>query len=88
MICVVEPVGDEIAERFIPGGTMERLEQKMTEYPRGTLFEIDARPKEYFAVHRFFDESRPWTLKPAALQRTTSSGYYEARSPLCVTAIL
>jgi hypothetical protein len=61
MIAVVEPVGDEIVERFMPGGTMERLEQKMAEYPRDTLFQIDARFKEYDAVQRFFNELRPWT---------------------------
>jgi hypothetical protein len=60
MIAVIQPVGDEITERFMPGGTMERLEQKMAEYPRGTLFQIDARFKEYNAVQRFFNELRPW----------------------------
>ena len=62
MIGVIEPVGEEIAERYMPGGSMERLEQKMAEYPLGTLFKIDARSTEYVAAQRFFNELRPWTL--------------------------
>ncbi len=61
MIAVVEPVGDEIAERFVPGGTMERMKQKMAQYPRGTLFYVDARFNGYDAVQRLFNELRPWT---------------------------
>lgn len=62
MIAVVDPVGDEIAERYMPGGTFERLKQKMAQYPKGTLFQIDARFKDYDAVQRFFAELEPWTI--------------------------
>lgn len=61
MIAVVDPVGDEFAERFMPGGTFERLQQKMAQYPKGTLFQIDARFKDYDAIQRFFTELEPWT---------------------------
>lgn len=72
MVAVIEPVGAEIADRFMPGGTIERLEQKMAEYPRGTLFQIDARSKGYDAVQRFFNELRPWTSDHEYLLRIYS----------------
>jgi hypothetical protein len=72
MVAVIEPVGAEIADRFMPGGTIERLEQKMAEYPRGTLFQIDARSRGYDAVQRFFNELRPWTSDHEYLLRIYS----------------
>lgn len=69
MIAVVEPMGDEIGEQFMPGGTIERLKQKMAEYPKGTLFQIDARSEGYDAVQRFFNELRPWTSDHGYLLR-------------------
>ncbi len=61
MIAVVEPAGDEFSERFMPGGTMERMQQKMAQYPKGTLFQIDGRFAAYDSVQRFFNELKPWT---------------------------
>jgi hypothetical protein len=61
MIGVVEPVANELAERFTPGGTMERMKQKMAQYQEGTLFLIDARSAVQDAVQRLYNELQPWT---------------------------
>ena len=60
------PYGEETTEHFglgrYPVGSMDRLKQKMLQYPRGTEFLLDARSRQQRSVQRIFGELKPWAV--------------------------
>jgi hypothetical protein len=69
IIGIAEPVGDEFTERFgiEPGvsgsGSMDRLKQKMSQYPKGFQFRLDVRNKQQARVQRIYTELEAWTTE-------------------------
>jgi hypothetical protein len=67
LIRMASPVGDQIAERFdvddYPVGSMDRLKQKMAQYPKGTRFQLDGRIEEPGRVRRIYEEIQPWAAE-------------------------
>ena len=68
MIQMASPTGDEIAERFsiddYPVGSMDRLKQKMAQYPKGTRFRLDAGWfVEPSRVQRIYEQIQPWAAE-------------------------
>jgi hypothetical protein len=41
---------------------MDRLKEKMLQFPRGTEFQLDARSRQQRAVQRILGELRPWAV--------------------------
>jgi hypothetical protein len=68
LITFRDPVSDETAESFGIGnwyhpGSIDRLKQKMTQYPKGSVFMLDSRFKEKRRAKRVYGELRPWALR-------------------------
>jgi len=61
-----EPVGDEVVERIGMGryqgviSTMDRLKQKLTQYPRGSVFRLDTSWSDHELADRIYAELKPW----------------------------
>ena len=66
IIGFVGPDGDETTEHFwlgrCPVGNMDRLKEKMSQYPQGTQFQLDARFRQQRAVQRIWGELKPWAV--------------------------
>jgi hypothetical protein len=65
MIEISDPGHDfEFRERVSIGnpgpGTLERLKEKMLQFPKGFVFTIDARNREKHVIQRYYEELRPW----------------------------
>jgi hypothetical protein len=65
MIEISEPGHDfEFREQVSIGnpapGTMDRLKEKMLQYPKGFVFTIDARYREKGVIQRYYKELEPW----------------------------
>ena len=43
-----------------PANSMDRLKEKMAQYPKGTIFQLDARDKQPHQVKRIYDQLAPW----------------------------
>jgi hypothetical protein len=61
-----ESTRPEFSEEFSLGspcsGTdLEGLENKMAQYAKGTVFQMDARDKQSYQVKRVYDQLEPWT---------------------------
>jgi hypothetical protein len=71
MIQFSAPVGEEVVGRIgiahYSGviGTMDRLKQKMAQYPKGSVFTLDARFEEHEMVEHIYDELKPWAAEHA-----------------------
>lgn len=65
LIQMADYTEDETVEHFGLGscyrvGDMERLKEKLLQYPKGSAFQLDARFKERQHVQRVFAELKPW----------------------------
>jgi len=60
------PDWEETTEHFGLGrytvGSMDRLKEKMLQYPRGTEFRLDARSRQQRSVQRIFGVLKPWAV--------------------------
>jgi hypothetical protein len=60
------PYGDRTADRFSIAayreviGTLDRLKQKLSQYPKGTVFHLDTRGKDREAAVRIYRELKAW----------------------------
>ena len=65
-IGIAGPDGDETTEHFwlgrCPVGAMDRLKEKMLQYPRGTEFLLDARSRQQRSIQRILGEMKPWAV--------------------------
>jgi len=41
---------------------MDRLKEKMLQYPRGTEFLLDARSRQQRSIQRILGEMKPWAV--------------------------
>lgn len=68
-IIVSEPQGDEfnekvgIANYFSVIGTVDRLKNKMSQYPKGSIFTIESSYNSRNTVQRIYDELKPWVAE-------------------------
>jgi hypothetical protein len=68
-IIVSEPQGDEfnekvgIANYFSVIGTVDRLKNKMAQYPKGSIFTIESSYNARNTVQRVYDELKPWAAE-------------------------
>ena len=66
-----EPVGGEFAIHFMIAGknydlgkadSMDKIEQKMSQFLKGSVFKIDARSQEPTRVQYIYEELRLWAI--------------------------
>jgi hypothetical protein len=68
-IIVSEPQGDEfnqkvgIANYFSVMGTIDRLKNKMSQYPKSSIFTIESSYNSRNTVQRIYDELKPWVTE-------------------------
>jgi hypothetical protein len=62
-VTVGEPRAEDIDEWVEPGGNMERLKQKLAQYPKGAKFAIDDRSASYNTLQRVYGDLRAWSVE-------------------------
>jgi hypothetical protein len=64
LVGIVAPIGDETDEHFALASLnrvgMDELKQKMSQFPKGSVFKLDTRYAANNRVQRAYNELKPW----------------------------